>query len=64
MNIDADTRRVIYENGIRFGRIEALKEAMKNVGSLAERPYDNEPEFTAILAAERQIKLLLDEAIK
>lgn len=41
---------------------EALREAATVAGSMAERPYDNEPEFSAVLAVEAAILALIKPA--
>lgn len=43
-----------YEQGF----IDGLTEAAVTVDSMAERPYDNEPEFSAIINAEAAIVAL------
>ena len=37
------------------GRAAGLREAAVIAGTMAERPYDNEPEFSAVLAVEAAI---------
>lgn len=43
---------------LRAARNEALTEAAVLVATLAERPYDNEPEFSALMDAESRIRAL------
>lgn len=38
------------------GRKQGMMEASAKVGSLAERPYDHEPEFSCVLAIENYLR--------
>ena len=44
-----------YKAGFKAGREAGMREAAAIVGTMAEGPYDTDPEFNAILDAEWQI---------
>ena len=48
-------RTAIVADALRAERNRALDDAAAKAGTMAERPYDNEPEFSAVLAVEAAI---------
>lgn len=48
----------ILRDALDAERVAALNEAANLVDTLAERPYDNEPEFSAMISAATRIRNL------
>ncbi len=52
-------RRELYDRGFAAGKAEGIKEGLRRAaamaGTMAERPFDSEPEFSAVLAVEAAI---------
>lgn len=51
-----DQEKAAYRRG--------MEEAADIAATMAERPYDNEPEFSAVLAVEMQIRRAIRERIE
>ena len=56
-----DDMFVAITNALLAARVEGMREAANFVGTMAERPYDTDPEFSAVIHVESVLRARADE---